>query len=325
MNLRLTHVVAAVAVLFSGGSLAVASPVAVSWSINSSKSSFTLKIPDQTLNISGSGFSVRVRNQNSGTAWNKGNTASIAGAVSTTWDPNPSSPTSPILAFTGSGLNIAGVNSGSYRPAISQYVGGTVNPDGTASGGNYSGSGTQGAVFASQAEVVELGGLLVVTAAYLSFYNTFFNVQSGNIPVAGAANGGGTGSGSFNGTLTNVGVAQSLIAFDGQPILGQTVIPDAVENLGSLLAANASAGGAITYGGPAGPAGWVSATLTLPVSQNISIDLGNNSFLTGTGTGTIVMTAIVPGPTIPEPSTLMIAGLGLVSLAVCARRKLFGR
>lgn len=317
MNLRITRVVALVAVLFLSGSFAVATPVPVSWSIDSSKSSFSLAIPDQTVNISGTTATIRVRNQNgTGNVWNTGNKAAIGGTVATTWDPNTASPTNPILAFTGSGLNIIGVNSGNYRPAISQYSGGTVNPDGTASGGNYSGSALQPAVFAA---LIKATDIITANAAYISFYNTNFNVTSGNVGVAGGPSPSGTGTGSFNGTQTNLGIQQSLLAFDGLsfPLIGQ-VIPDAVEQSGALVNPNANSGGGIVYNGLVG--GLVSATLTLPVTEVISIDLGNNSFLTGTGTGTIVMNAFLPTP---EPSTLMIAGLGLVSLAVCARRKLF--
>ena len=184
MNLRLTYVAAAAVALFSGGIPAFATPVPVSWTINSSKSVFTLKIPDQDFRNNGFGFLIHVRNQNSGTAWNKGNSASIAGTVQTTWDPNPANPNNPAIAFTGSGNNIVGVNSGTYRPNATSYSGGTINPDGTANGGNFSNSSAQPAVFAAQ--VQDFGTAFPFTASYIGFYNTFFDVSSGNIGVNGA-------------------------------------------------------------------------------------------------------------------------------------------
>ena len=188
MNLRLTFVVAAAVALVSGGIPAFATPVPVSWTINSSKSVFTLKIPDQTINVNNSNLQIRVRNQNSGTAWNKGNSASIAGTVQTTWDPNPANPSNPAIAFTGSGSGIVGVNSGTYRPNAASYSGGTINPDGTANGGNFSNSSAQPAVFAAQVQAVEIG--IPFTAAYIGFYNTFFDVLSSSLGVSGRPGGG---------------------------------------------------------------------------------------------------------------------------------------
>ena len=78
--------------------------------------------------------------------WNQGNTAALAGTVQANFDIDQSHPSNYLINFTGSGLGIVGVNSGSYRPSISQYAGGTVNPNGTASGGNYSGSALAPAV-----------------------------------------------------------------------------------------------------------------------------------------------------------------------------------
>ena len=133
----------------------------------------------------------------------------------------------------------------------------------------------------------------------------------------------GLGSGSFNGLTTNVGISQSLLGINGQPVLGQTIFDDQILGSSGMESANQSAGATVSYSGLGGPPGYVSASITLPVSQNISIDLGNNTFLTGSASGTIVMTGFVPRN--PEPSSMMIAGIGLASLAVYAHRKLARR
>lgn len=148
---------------------------------------------------------------------------------------------------------------------------------------------------------------ITARAAYLSFYNTFFDVQ-GSTSIA-------TSTGSFSTAGLTVGISQSLLAADGQslPLVG-TLFPDQVT---SVTAESTNLGGTGTVGG-SGLTGMF--TLSLPISQNISIDLGNNAFLTGTASGMLVMSAFVP-----EPNTLLLAGAGLMSLAIVARRKLARR
>ena len=134
-----------------------------------------------------------------------------------------------------------------------------------------------------------LGGLFVVTAAYLSFYNTFFDVQgSVSVPIA---------TGSFNAAGLTVGISQSLLATDGQSVLGSTLFSDQVSGV-SLESPNLAGTGSLSSAGFPG-----SISISLPINQNLTLDLGNNVFLTGTASGTLVMDVVTP-----EPSTLLLGG-----------------
>lgn len=140
MSRKLHRVIAALVVVSCATSIVYADPIALT--IDSTKSSFTLNFPDQTVKFGPTNVTLRVRNQDGqGTAWNQGNTAALAGTVQADFNVDQHNPSNYLINFTGSGLGIAGVNSGFYRPSISQYTGGTVNPDGTASGGQLFGLG----------------------------------------------------------------------------------------------------------------------------------------------------------------------------------------
>ena len=81
---------------------------------------------------------MRVRNQSGGDAgpWNVGNTAHFTGTIDTEYVDGST------IQFLAGQTNVLGVNSGSYRPKPSDYTGGTINPDGTASGGDFTGTAT---------------------------------------------------------------------------------------------------------------------------------------------------------------------------------------
>ena len=162
MNPRLYPAIFGFAFLLLAQSVTLATPVPVYWTINSTASSFTLSLPDQQSVLNDDGpievgpvsITARVRNaQGSANTWTNGNTSAMAGMVATTWDPNPSDPMNPVIAFTGSGSSIVGVNAGSFRPNSATYTGGTVNSDGTASGGNFANTSGAPAEFGGAAQL----------------------------------------------------------------------------------------------------------------------------------------------------------------------------
>jgi hypothetical protein len=68
-------------------------------------------------------------------------------------------------------------------------------------------------------------------------------------------------------------------------------------------------------GVPASVATLVGSVLTIPVDSSITLDIGSGIFLTTTDVGVIVAT-----PKVPEPSTMVLLGFGVVGLFACAWR-----
>ena len=70
-------------------------------------------------------------------------------------------------------------------------------------------------------------------------------------------------------------------------------LPDQITQTGSMLAPDAAATATIAN------LGGLNRQITIPISENITIAFPDGIFLTGTASGTIVMTATIPP--VPEP------------------------
>jgi len=270
-----------------------ASATAVTWAIIQSASSIKLAIPDQTVD----GTKLGLRNQTgSGSSWTVGNTAAIGGTLKTNYIEGGSIDITP-------GSNIFAINSGNYRPnpaAFNTAVTSTANPDGT-----YGNTSTAPGVLGAKAVAPDALG---ATAAYLAFRSVSFQIDSAPMPFVGPTTGG-----TFNTAGLSFGIANALIDLDGVSItfVGQ-LIPDAANvAVSNLVAANTNPNGTIVGGG-------IFRQITIPLNIPIAIDV-DGIILNASLTGQIVAVAI------PEPSTLMMAGVGLVSLGVYARRRRLSR
>ncbi|HEX7159400.1 MAG TPA: NF038132 family protein [Edaphobacter sp.] len=78
-----------------------------------------------------------------------------------------------------------------------------------------------------------------------------------------------------------------------------------------------------------GYTGWVLSSYTIPTAGNYSLEFGvtnwlDEAFDTGMAIDGVTVGG-VPIPTVPEPSTLLLFGSGLVTLAGIARRRLHAR
>ena len=288
------------AICMAVGLLAVASPARaalVTWDVDPAQSFMRLAIPDQTIPVEGVGnVTIRLRDANSA-AWSDagGRRAFLDGDLSTNLIDASS------VQFNSGSHNLFALEQTNLRPNPAQFTGppDANNPDGT-----YVGTGTAPAAFGAK---VRGTFILTFDAAYLAIRDAFLDVASGNIAL-----GGGT---TIAGNTTNVGIASALIDVDGLALplgLGQP-IPDtlnAAVGLGTLP--NTTGGSIVVVGGPGSLVRMLTLTVTVPIALDVEGIIVN-----GSATGQIVAFA-----TIPEPSSVLLAGFAAFGLIWAGRRRL---
>lgn len=295
-SMRLLAALLAVATVALTSSKAQAE--ALTFTLDSAQSYVTLNIP----NFSLSGLTINLTGQNRtngapiGTAWstntNTGNTAFISGTIATTVGGSFTGQTLTSVQFVAGANSLSAINSGNYRPNPAAY-----NAITSVYNNNSAAPGAYGATVHAS-----LGN-----AAIVSFDNVTYDIGSTPLAASGAV---GTGSVVTNSGL-NVGILNSVFSIQGLSIflVGQ-VIPNAVASLNNAVSGNTASGGTYQYTSP------TNLKLTIPVNIPISIDVGGGTFINGNAFGRIVSNAAVP-----EPSTLALAGLGLVSVVAMVRRR----
>jgi hypothetical protein len=271
---------------------------ALTFTVDSSQSYITLNIP----NFSYSGNNINLTGQNrtngapTGAAWstntNTGNTAFVSGTLATTVGGSFTGKTLSAIQFVSGGANLTALNAGNYRPNPAAY-----NTLTSAYNNNGGGPGQYGAV-----AHVALGN-----AALVSFDNVKYDINSNNLP---ASNTVGTGTFVSNSGV-NAGLASSTFSIQGLSLflVGQ-LLPNDSAALGALVTANNGAGATYNYTSS------TNLQIKVPISIPISIDTGGGVFINGTASGQFVANAAVP-----EPSTIALAGLGMVSLVAMVRRR----
>jgi len=301
MNLRLTSLAAAAAVLL-GASYAQAG--LVTWTIVSSASAVSLGIPDQALNLNGTNATVRIRNQGgSSNTWNIGNKASLAGTFDTQYQDGSS------IQFLFGADSITSLNSGNYRPnpaAFNAANTNTANPD-----GQFQNTTSAAGVYGSRIRASV--SILTLDLAYINLYDVTSDIGSPSLALTGvpavlqtfAANG-----------IDQFGIQAATIALDGlNALLVGQLLPDTFTGFTAVYSANGSLGLA-TITAPSPILDPTLRRMSIPILVSATTDLDGTPLTINT-TGTIVAEAHVP-----EPSTLLMAGVGLVALGYHARRKL---
>ena len=249
------------------------------WTIDQSQSSLSLAIADQVVNYNGTDITIRVRNQSGGNSgpWNVGNSAAIAGTISTNYIDGHS------IEFLAGQTNIVGINSGNYRPNPSDFDPNATDAENPK--GSFTGTSTAPAVFGGRvrASLVVMWEI-TVDIGFLSFYNTKYEVSSGELPIT---------SNSFAGNSLTVGIDSSGLGIDGLrvAVLGQPV-PDRLTTITDRTAINSAPTGTIT------DLGGQNRRLTIPVALALSmpIDADPAHDLHATATGQVVASAVVDLP-----------------------------
>jgi hypothetical protein len=271
---------------FFAGWMFVSAASAATWSIDSSASTFTLNVPNQSIVVDGANSTARVRNQSGGTAWTT-NTTHISGSVNTDYDESGQT-----IKFLGGQVDVHAVNSGSFQPNPAVWD---------------SGAG----VFTDNSSApADLGGVLQILPPPIgtfsfpfSVYDTTFDVSSGALTFVlnGAVNL------QANGGMT-LGSASSMIGVKGGSLGLLGTLPSS-DGPFSFTGANNSLTGTISAVGAA-------RHLVIPFQQNFNIVVDGIT-LQANSSGTLVMNLV------PEPSSFVLAGFGLVSLLICLRRNRF--
>ncbi len=258
----------------------------LTWDVDQTASSITLNIPDQTVNVPGVGnVTARIRNADN-SAWSLGKTATLDGTLMTDFIDGAS------IDFLGGSHNLFALEAGGFRPNPAVW-------DGT----TWTNTSTAPAAFAGKVR----GTISIITAdvGYMVLRSVLADIESSVVPLGGG--------GSFPSTSTTVGLASAQLQLDGLTVL-TTQVPDINSPLAPFMGANTAAAGSVISPNPVGQP--LLRKLTLPVNVPLSIPVEGVGTVTGTMTGTIVAFAMVP-----EPGTLVLAGVGLAGLLIVGFRR----
>ncbi len=284
------------AMLMAVGLLAVASPARaaiISWDVDPTQSFVRLNIPDQAVSFDGTNATVRIRNNQNTSAWSDagGRRAFLDGTIASNLIDGSS------ISFTGGSSNLFALESGSFRPDPAAF-----DPD-AANGDNPDGQfiNTNGAAAAFAATVRASVSILTLDLAKIAFRDVVFDINSGSL----ALDGGGNFAGG-----SDFGIATSVLDVDGlsAALVGQ-LIPDILSTpVNGLMGVNTTGGVVTNLGG-------LDRMLTITITVPITIDFEGVP-LTASATGQIVAFA-----TVPEPSSVLLAGFAAFGLCWAGRRR----
>jgi hypothetical protein len=229
-----------------------------------------------------------------------GSTAFLAGTIATNYQEG----LSPTIEFLPASIgDITGLNSGNYRPNPAAYSGGTVLPDGTASGGSFVGIGTSAGVYGTRVRATVFSTTSDVM--FLGFRDVSFDLTSATLGVNSL-------TGAFAANATNFGIQHSLLGVDTTSTV-LVVLPDQIDAISGVTGGNLAPTGTVTSPDPIGQPNL--RRLSLPINVPTVLDLGGEQFNV-TLTGSVVAFA-----TVPEPSTMVLAVFGALAMSVTILRR----
>ncbi len=295
---RFTLSVAGAVALAFVSAPATAAPV--SWDIDSAQSYVRLSIPDQKVDLDGTTATIRFRNQSNG-AWSPttGSQANVQGSLLTNFTPGSS------IEFLGGQHSMTAIESYEARPNPAAFDPNATNGDNP--NGSYTNTSSAPAAYA--ARVNGSVSFITLDLARLAFRSVSYDLASDDALLL-------DGSGAFGGSLTHFGIASALLDVDGlsAAIVGQVVPDMANEPLDGLTDINVAGGVVTALDASHLPYKY---QLVYTVNVPVAIDLDGTP-VNAQVTGQIVAYAV------PEPSTIALAGFGIVGLVVAAYRRLNG-
>ena len=270
---------------------------ALTFTVDSTQSYLTLNIPNfasGTVNLNLTGQN-RTNGAPISTAWSAstttGNTAFISGTIATTVGGSLSGQTLSAIQFISGANSLAAINSGNYRPNPAAY-----NAVTSVFNNNVASPGAYGTILHTQ-----LGNVAII-----SFDNVTYDIGSNSALPASDTTGSGTFVMNDPSNPLNAGILNSLFSQQGLALL-LSAFPSGTGNLDGVLGANTDASGTYSFLTKS------ELRITIPINVPISMNIDGLYFLNGNATGQLVANALVP-----EPATLVLAGLAFASLNVVA-------
>ena len=289
------------AIVMALGLLSVSAPAKaglVSWDVDSTQSFMRLNLPDFNMPVDGLGnVNVRVRNANNAT-WSDagGRRAFLDGTIQTNLVDGSS------VQFLSGAHNLYAVEGTQLRPNPASFDPSLTNADNP--DGQYTDGTTALAAFGAKVRG-NYAIIINIDAAYFAMRNFMVDLISGAIPL-----GGGT---TIAGSSFDLGSALT-IDVDGLSTVAGQLVPDIFNANVVLPGALNVGGGSVTSPDPVNFP--LLRRLALTINVPLALDL-DGIVINGSATGQIVAFA-----TIPEPSSVLLAGFAAFGLIWAGRRRI---
>jgi hypothetical protein len=276
----------------------------IGFELDSTQSYITLSIPNFTL--SGNSYHVSGQNRTNGaplsTAWSAstttGNTAFISGSFYTELGGDLANEKVTSIQFISGSSNLYAVWSGNYRPNPAAYNVAT---------SAYNNDGPAPANYGATLSMTPLGN-----AALVSFDNTTYDINSNALSASGTF-ALGTFLTNDPANPLNVGLLSSVVSTAGLNVfLAGQIIPNSSVPQSFSVGPDGAGGGTYRFTS--------ASNLQLKIPINVPFQMNvDGAIVNGTETGQFVANIV------PEPASILSAGLGVIVLVTLYRRRIVAR